>query len=288
MKKIINLIFLCIIMISCMKKIDVSMNMGSVSLNIGGSSTSSSKNVSRAITIDTSKIVISLFKPSSHTTITRVLDYTAGQKYNLTIDNLEAGEWDLHIFTYSDTAQTVLTGMYFDIIKIVEEEDTAISHVFGAPQKVLLYDLSSGYAVWSGLDTEFIGNAGEITDDFNKYIGFQNKGSSYHVTPSTLPEDTLTQVEFIIATDKGFKNIVPSYNSGMTSNSFIITNAIQYDEDTNNPGNNFAYAPIQISSSTYGYGFYLSNNTTYYWKAKLTNSIGTTVTDVFSFKTAMP
>ncbi len=163
MKKILSLIILLIVLTSCLAKVDLEKDTGSLSINIGAN-TSQKSNISRAISSDTTKIYINLFQPSTHTEITREIAYTQGQSYNLTIDNLTEGVWDLHISTYNEISTPLQTGEYSELIEIYSNKNTLVSHKFGAPKKIQFPSLNSVQ------DREIINGS--------RYLSVDNPGNS--------------------------------------------------------------------------------------------------------------
>lgn len=284
MKKILSLMILIIIFTSCMAKIDLEKDTGSLSINIGAN-TSQKSNISRAITSDTTKIYINLFQPSTHTEITREIAYTQGQSYNLTIDNLTEGVWDLHISTYNEISASIQTGTYFDMIEIYKDKDTFVSHKFGSPKKVLYAEY--GNTQWPAMDYQFVGD-GDIMTGMYGYIGFLNQGSTYNVGGSYNPNPSYDHVtiQFVMSKDPEMKrDFVRHFDGYDYLNYYPTTATLSPDGYGANYGKAYLTVASSVSDNTFNS---LEMNTTYYWKAILTNSIGTTESKVFSFTTGMP
>lgn len=253
MKKILSLMILIIGLTSCLAKVDLEKDTGSLSINIGAN-TSQKSNISRAISSDTTKIYINLFQPSTHTEITREITYTPGQSYNLTIDNLSEGTWDLHISTYNEISASIQTGAYFDMIEIYKDKDTVVSHKFEAPLKIQ-------NTAPSGQNPEYIDN------------NEQNITSGYIAT--LIPENSLMDSNIYVTNVTYLLSDTPDFSRNIQSYSPYISVGMSGQPVTASVG--FLDANIIIQA-----------NTTYYWKAIVTNNIGTTESKVFSFTTGMP
>ena len=285
MKKILNFIFLLVVLTSCLAKVDLEKNTGSLSINIGAG-TKQSSGISRAITSDTTKIIISLYHVDSHTNITRTISYSAGQSYNIEIKDLLEGEWDLHIVTLKETgSSSETTGMYFDFIEIQKNKDTVITHKFGSPQRVLYAEYGTGQ--FSGMDAPFIGDK-ETMSGMIGYIGFLNFGSTYNVGGYYNPNPSYdhVSVQFIMSKDPEMKKDFVRYLDGSNYLNYYPATATVSPDGS---GSNYAKAEIGIAYSVSNNTFdTLEMNTTYYWKAIVTNSIGTTESKIFSFTTLAP
>lgn len=286
MKKILSLMILIIGLTSCLAKVDLEKDTGSLSINIGAN-TSQKSNISRAISSDTTKIYINLFQPSTHTEITREIAYTQGQSYNLTIDNLTEGVWDLHISTYNEISASIQTGTYFDMIEIYKDKDTFVSHKFGSPKKV--FYPANGFlgSEWSGQDMPFVGDK-VMMSGMNGFIGFRNEGSTYNVGGSYNPNPSYDHVtiQFVMSKDPEMKRDFVRYFDGYDYLNYYPTTAtLSADGSGVNYGKVYLTVASSVSDNTFNS---LEINTTYYWKAIVTNSIGTTESKVFSFTTPLP
>lgn len=253
MKKILSLMILIIGLTSCLAKVDLEKDTGSLSINIGAN-TSQKSNISRAISSDTTKIVISLYNVENHINVTRTIAYSAGLSYNIEIKDLLEGQWDLHIYTYNETTSSIQTGMYFDIIEIFPDKATSISHKFGSPLRIQ-------NTAPSGQNPEYIDN------------NEQNITSGYIAT--LIPENSLMDSNIYVTNVTYLLSDVPDFSRNVQSYSPYISVGMSGQSLTATVGSLDA-------------NFIIQGATTYYWKALVTNSIGTTESKVFSFTTGQP
>ncbi len=288
MKKIIFLIMTMLVFTSCLTKVNVD-NKGDLNLSIKWPESSDSKSVSKALLSGTDKVEIYLFHPATHTSINRTLTHADGQTHNEEFKDLPEGVWDININTYTGST---LNANYFDFITISNDKPTYVTHKFGSPLPVTR--VLDGIINFGTMNWNFIGDGKEITDTQTYYIGFIPK-SSYNVsgyTPTTEYDDIT--VKFIISKDPKFEKDFVQFEDTQPPYSIVnyyTTTALYQDFGY---GENYAKVTLTIGTGAAGSEltqYNLTNNTTYYWKAILSN-VGTTPTivesNVFTFKTNMP